>query len=171
MYPAKTHHIPESLALFVFLSYYALSCFALDSDSKAKVNIEAQSVIYNYKTGVDVYEGNVKVQQGTTHITAERLVTKSNNHHIIQEATAYGLQTLAHYWTLPKIGEPEIHARAKMIKFYPIESNATLEQDVHVTQGENRFQGDLIHYNSNDQTITVPASKNGRAVIVYNPKK
>ena len=164
-------HFSILITLFAFLISYSLSSFALDSDSKKKVNIEANSVIYNYKTGVDTYEGQVKVNQGTTHITADRLVTKSNSHHIIQEATAYGEETLAHYWTLPKIGEPEIHARAKIIKFYPIESNVTLEQDVHVAQGENSFQGELIHYNSNDQTITVPASKNGRAVIVYNPDK
>lgn len=157
--------------LFFILLICPISSFALDSDSKARVNIEADSVIYNYKTGLDVYEGHVKVDQGTTHIIADRLVTKSNHEHRIQEATAYGLQELAHYWTLPKIGDPEVHAHAKIIKFYPIESNVTLEQNVHVTQGDNSFQGELIHYNSNDQTITVPASKNAHAVIVYNPEK
>ncbi len=157
------------LALF-FLSY-PLAARALESDSKEKLHIFAESGTYNYKTGVNVYEGNIKIDQGTTHLTADRLITKSNAQHKIQEAIAYGLQTLAHYWTLPKIGDPEVHAHAKIIKFYPLESNVTLEQDVHVTQGENSFQGELIHYNSNEQTITVPASKNGRAVIVYNPEK
>jgi lipopolysaccharide export system protein LptA len=158
------------LISFILL-FCPLSSFALDSDNKERVNVEADSVIYNYKTGVDVYEGNVKVNQGTTHITADRLVTKSNKEHRIKEAAAFGLQTLAHYWTLPKMGDPEVHAYAKVIKFYPLESNVTLEQEVRVTQGENVFQGELIHYNSNDQTITVPALKNGRAVIVYNPEK
>lgn len=159
------------LLLFFIIIFNPLICFALDSDRKERVNVEADSVIYNYKTGLDVYEGNVKITQGTTHITADKLITKSNKDHRIKEATAFGLLTLAHYWTVPKMGDPELHARAKIIKFYPLESNVTLEQDVHVTQGENIFQGELIHYNSNDQTITVPALKNGRAVIVYNPEK
>jgi lipopolysaccharide export system protein LptA len=156
--------------LFI-LFFCPLSSLALDSDRKEKVNVEADSVVYNYKTGVDVYEGHVKVKQGTSHITADKLITKSNNQHQIQEATAFGLQELAHYWTVPKIGDPEVHAEAKIIKFYPLESNVTLEQNVYATQGENSFQGELIHYNSKDQTITVPAAKNGRAVIVYNPEK
>jgi lipopolysaccharide export system protein LptA len=144
---------------------------ALDSDSKEKINIVADSGIYNYKTGVDVFEGHIRIDQGTTHITADRLITKKNNRHVIQEATAFGLLNLAHYWTVPKEGDPELHARAKIIKFYPLESNISLEQSAHVAQGENSFQGDFIHYNSKDQTITVPASKNGRAVLVYNPDK
>jgi lipopolysaccharide export system protein LptA len=155
------------MALFTCASY----AFALDSDSKEKVNIIADSGIYNYKSGVNIYEGHVRIDQGTTHITADRLITKSNERHVIQEATAFGLLNLAHYWTLTKEGDPELHAHAKIIKFYPIESNIALEQNAHVEQGENSFQGEFIHYNSKDQTITVPASKNGRAVLVYNPDK
>lgn len=144
---------------------------ALESDNRAKLHIVADSGTYNFKTGIDVYEGHVKVDQGTTHITADKLITKKNNRHKIEEATAYGIETLAHFWTLPKLGEPEIHARAKIIKFYPLQMNASLEHDVTVTQGENSFQGEVIHYNSNEQTITLPASLNGRAVLVYNPEK
>jgi lipopolysaccharide export system protein LptA len=166
MYPVLKRIL---LTLFTLAMCYPLALFALHEDKKEKVYIVADSTIYNYKTGIRIFEGNVKVDQGTTHLTADRLVTKNNSDHNIQEAIAYGLGQLAHYWTLPKIGEPEIHAHAKVIKFYPIESNVVLEQSVVVTQGENNFQGELILYNGGDQTITVPASKNGRAVLVYNP--
>lgn len=160
---------PVLLALFtLFISH---SLFALQEDRKETVYIVADATTYNYRTGVKIFEGNVKVDQGTTHITADRLVTKNNSQHKIQEAIAYGLGQLAHYRTLPKLGEPEVHARSKIIKFYPIESNVTLEQNVILTQGDNSFQGELILYNGSDQTITVPASKNARAVLVYNPEK
>jgi len=154
-----------------FLFAFTIQAYALDDDSKAKLNIVADSGTYNFKTGVDVYEGHVKIDQGSTHIIADKLITKKNNQHKIQEATAYGIHDLAHFWTLPKLGEPEIHAYAKTIKFYPLENNVSLEHDVTVTQGENNFKGELIHYNSNEQTITVPAISNGRAILVYNPEK
>lgn len=143
--------------------------FALPNDNTQKVYIIADSTTYNYKNGMNVFEGHVKVDQGTTHITADKLITKTNSQHKIEEATAYGFQDLAHYWTLPKEGEPVLDARAKVIKYYPIQANITLEQNVQVKQGENSFQGELIHYNSKDQTVTVPASTKGRAVLVYNP--
>lgn len=157
--------------LAAWLCIYSASIYALPSDNKEKVYIIADTTNYNYKTGVTQYDGHVKVDQGTTHITADRLITKNNNAHKMQEATAYGLTELAHYWTQPKQNEPEVHAHASIIRFYPSESNVTLEREVLVTQGENSFQGQLIHYNSIDQTITVPASKNGRAILVYNPDK
>lgn len=165
------HRLKKDLLFIanIILCCASASSFALPDDVKEKVHIVGDTWTYNYKTGTSQFDGNVKVDQGTTHVTADRLITKSNSKHEIQEAIAYGLQDLAHYWTIPKIGDLEIHAKAKIIKFYPITSNVTLEQDVIVTQGENSFQGQLIHYNMNDQTIAVPASKNGRAVLVYNP--
>lgn len=148
-----------------------LLAFALPEDKQAKIFIVADSTVYNYKTGINTFEGNVKVDQGTTHITADKLITKSNAHHKIQEVVAYGTKQPAHYWTLQKKDEVEIHAHAMIIKFYPIVSNVTLEQKVTIVQGENSFQGELILYNMQDQTITVPASQSGRAVLVYNPDK
>lgn len=157
--------------LIVSALFIATQTLALESDKNEKVNIVADSGVYNYKTGIDTFEGHVKIDQGTTHITADKLITKRNQKHKIEEAIAYGLNELAHYWTLPNETDPEVHAKAKIIKFYPIASKVTLEHSVFITQGENSFKGELIHYNKNDQTITVPATPNARAVIVYNPEK
>lgn len=155
--------------LFGLLTIIPLISFALPEDKIQKVFISSKTCVYNYKKGTSVFEGNVVVDQGTTHITADKLTTKNNSAHQLQETIAYGLNQLAHYWTLPKVGDPEIHANAKIIKFYPIASTIFLEQNVTVRQGANSFHGDAIQYNFNNQIITVPASKRGRAVLVYNP--
>ncbi len=157
--------------LFFFMGLYSLSAHALRDDHFKKVVIFADSGIYNYKTGINVYKGHVKIDQGTTHVTADRLITKNNDKHVIEEVIAYGDKTLAHYWTLTKVGDPEMHAQAKVIKYYPIESNVTLENNAFVSQGENNFQGQLIHYNSKEQTITMPAAESGHAILIYNPDK
>lgn len=154
---------------FLLLIAYPLSCLALEEDSKATMYIVSDKSTYNYKNGTKIFEGHVKVDQGTTHLTADKLITKNNNDNKIKEAIAYGLQENAHYWTVPKLGDKEVNALAKIIKVYPIDSNVVLENDVVVTQGDNSFKGELIIYNRNDQTITVPESKQGRAVLVYNP--
>ena len=158
-----------SVAILCFL--YAFSIYALPEDKQQKVYIVSDASIYNYRTGISVFEGHVRIDQGSTHITADRLITKNNDQHKMQEAIAYGFTTLAHYWTLQKPDAPEIHAYAKIIKFYPLNSNVTLEENVLVRQGENVFRGQLIHYNKNDQTIIVPPSKDGGAVLVYHPDK
>lgn len=159
------------ISIFIlFTCCYAVTAFALKSDNIEKIYIMGDYAMLNYKTGIHTFEGHVKVDQGTTHVLADRIQTTNNHHHEIKEVTAYGLENLAHYWTLPKVGDAEIHAHAKIIKFYPLSSNATLEQHAIVIQGNNSFRGEQILYNMNDETITIPASKKGRAVLIYDPE-
>lgn len=155
----------------LFLICYSMRIPALTFNTKEKIFIVSDSTTYNYKTGIKVFTGNVKVDQGLMHLTADKVITKDNMHHQIEEVLAFGLLKATHYWTVPETGNSEIHAYAKLIKFYPLTANVTLEQDVIVMQGENSFKGQLIHYNMDDQVITVPASKNARAELVYTPEK
>lgn len=164
MYP-----IHRKIYFVLIVMLMAQNTYALKEDNQEKIYITADSSIYNYKNGVNLFEGHVKIDQGTTHITADRVTTKSNAQHKLQEAIATGTQSPAHYSTLTKPGDAILHAEAMVIKFYPIASNVTLEQNVTLKQGENRFHGQLIIYNRNDQTIVVPATKDGRAELVYNP--
>lgn len=156
--------------LLLLLTFTFSVVHALPSDKNEKASIIADSSNYNYKTGIDIYEGNVQIDQGSTHIRADKVITKRDLQHKMKEATAYGIKKLAHYWTTPRENEMEIHATAKVIKFYPMESNVTLIKNVEIRQGDNTFHGELIHYNKLAQTITVPSSEHARAVIVYNPE-
>jgi lipopolysaccharide export system protein LptA len=65
---------------------YPVLSLALQTDKHEKVFIAADSTTYNYKTGVNIFEGHVKIDQGTTHITADKLITKTNEQHKIKEA-------------------------------------------------------------------------------------
>lgn len=148
-----------------------IAALALPDDSKQAMHIVSDSSLFNYKTGQDIYEGNVKVDQGTSHLLADRLVTQKNDQHKIISAIAYGIKTLAIYTTIPKEGDPELHAKAKTISFYPPTSTVVLENEVTVTQGENSFHGQHIVYNMKDQIVAAPASKNGRATIIIESKQ
>lgn len=155
---------------FIFILLLPALAFSLQDDQDKPFNIIADSSVFNYKTGIDVYEGNVKVDQGTSHLTADRLVTEKNKQHKMILATATGIKKLAEYSTVPKIGDPILMAKAKIIKFYPPSATVVLEQEVLVTQKENSFHGPRIIYNIKDQVVTAPASKEGRATITIEPE-
>src|SRR5206468_4107299 len=121
-------------------------------------------------TGVNIYIGHVKIDQGSSHVLADRVVTKNNKDHKIGVATAYGEKTLAEYTTLPKEGDQPLDAKANVITFYPPTSTAVLTGNVIVTQGENNFKGPIIVYNIKDQVVHVPPSQNGQATIIIDPK-
>ena len=75
----------------IFLSLlFSQHAIALPNDGEQPMKIVADASLFNYKTGVDSYEGNVKVDQGTTHLSADKLVTEKNDKHKIITAVAYG---------------------------------------------------------------------------------
>ncbi len=156
------------IGLWLWLPVYT---YALPSDSEKNMHITADSTLLNYKTGFNLYEGNVKITQGETRLTAERLTTQRNNNHKMEEAIAYGTKTLAHYWTIPRKGDQVLHAKANIIKFYPLKSLVVLNGNVLVTQGNNSFQGPEIIYNIKDQTVVSPPTKKGRATIIVEQTK
>lgn len=145
--------------------------FALNTDQQKSFNVIADSTVFNYKTGIDTYEGNVVIDQGTSHLTADRVVTYKDKQHKIIEAVATGINKFAVYTTIPKLGDPPLYAKAKIIKFYPPTSTVILEQNVLVTQKGNSFHGPRIIYNIKDQLITAPASNEGRATIIIEPEQ
>lgn len=165
----QTRSVLLTILLLLFIPVLTL---ALPEDSTKTMHIISDSSTFNYKTGSNVYEGNVKIDQGSTHLTADRVTTANGDNHKMKEAIAYGLNNkLAEYTTLPKPGDPILHAKAKTIKFYPPTSMVVLEGNVIVTQGKNSFEGPVIIYNMKDQTVTAPASKTGRATVVIEPSQ
>jgi lipopolysaccharide export system protein LptA len=157
--------------MFSFLMVCLLSnlAIALPDDIKEMMHINAAASQFNYKTGESIYEGNVKIDQGTTHITADRVITHNNKQHKIEEAIAYGLTQPAVYITIPKMNDELLKATADIIKFYPAQSKVIFENNVIVHQGENSFNGPVIIYNINDQLVSAPPSIGGRATIMIKP--
>jgi lipopolysaccharide export system protein LptA len=157
--------------IFLIACLTPIVAVALPEDGVQKMHIVSDSTLFNYKTGFNTYEGNVDVTQGGTRLKADRVTTKSDLKHKMEEAIAYGTKNPADYWTIPKKGDPLFHAQAKIIRFYPQKSEVFLEGDVVVTQGDNSFHGPIIVYNMKNQTISAPANNQGRATIVIQPSK
>jgi lipopolysaccharide export system protein LptA len=148
-----------------------LTASALTQDTDKTMHINAGSTLFDYKNGLDTYQGDVTVTQGSTRLAADKLTTQKNSSHKLAEVIAYGYAHPANYWSVPKPGDKEFHAQAQVIKFYPIKSLVMLEGNVVVTQGENSFRGPIIIYNIKNQIVSSPASPKGRSTIVIEPKQ
>jgi len=156
--------------IYIFmLSGIASYALALPNDTTQTMHIVADASSFNYHTGMSQYDGNVHITQGAAQLTADRLITHNNSSHKIQEAIAYGFQHQAEYWTRLKANDPLLHAIADVIHFYPQKSLVILEGNAKVVQGDNTFDGPVIIYNIQKQTVTAPPSKLGRATVVINP--
>lgn len=158
------------LLLNLFISPAAI---ALKSDETATVYIASESAELDRSTGVGIYRHDVKIDQGSTHITGETITTRNDANNKIEEAIIEGgPESLAHYWTLPEEDKPELHAKAKIIQFYPQKQYAILIGNASVTQGNNSIQGQRIEYDIKKQllkSVNESGNKDSRTTIVIEP--
>lgn len=168
------YHKKTALQSLLLLNLLVSSAaFALKSDDTATVYITAESAELDRSTGVGVYRHDVKIDQGSTHITGETITTRNDANNKIEEAIVEGgPEILAHYWTLPEADKPELHAKAKIIQFYPQKQYAILIGNASITQGNNSIQGQRIEYDIKKQllkSVNESGSKAARTTIVIEP--
>jgi lipopolysaccharide export system protein LptA len=153
--------------------FYVPLCFALPSDEKEKLYISAASAQVNRTTGIGVYEGDVKIDRGTTHIIAEKLTTYNNKQNQFTKAVLAGKgDKLAEYNTVPELNKPVLTAKANIIEYYPQKHYVILMGNAIVTQGTNSITGPHLEYDTEKQIMV---SKNNdkatdnRTHIVIQP--
>jgi len=144
--------------------------YALDSDSEQPMYFESDTAEINQKTGIGIYQGNVRIDQGSSHLTAVHATTTSDENNKLIEATADGdTQQQAHYWTLTEADEPELHAHANRIEFYVKDNKIILIGNATVIQGEDSYHAPRIEYDILKEEVISPTSKDGRTTIIIHP--
>ncbi len=148
------------------------AAFALEDDQNQPISVQADSVTIDNKVGKSQYEGNVAVQNGSTHLTAAKAVVYTTKENSIKEAIAYGAgKVQAHYWTMTDPKKPELHAYADMIQIFPDKHLVYLIGNAKVNQGDDSYQAPKIEYNSETQHVFSPQSTHGRTTIVIHPQQ
>ncbi len=142
---------------------------ALPSDKNKPMLIQADEANINHKTGVSIYKGHVRVDQGTMHLLSHRLEVHTNKQNKVARVIATG--DMAYFQVLPHKGKPIAHAKARKIELLSLERVIYFEGDATVWQGGDVFKGPIIHYDINKQVVITPPSKGGRTVILLQPKK
>ncbi len=174
-----THFMLPSLRKkFIFITFiiFCLTIpeilYALASDQQKPLHIVADSSYFNNSIGKSVFTGNVKITQGTTILTANKVVIYASKKHKVKELIAYGsAKKRAHYITLPKPKQPLFKAQAITIKYFPQKHLAYLLKDAVASQKPNIIKGDIITYNTQTQTVNSSAQQHHRTTIVLYPNK
>lgn len=160
-------HLTSKL-IALLISYCLTTAAHAIQNPVEKIHITADSWNYNRHTGISTFLGPVKIDQGTAHIEAAKVVTQQTDDKHIKEMTAYGnAEAQAHYWK--NSNDSSLHAYAGIIHYVPEKALITLTDNAHIQQGNNHFKGHLIYYNMKDQTINAPKTPNSRTTIIYQP--
>src|SRR5688572_29571779 len=113
--PHLNQKLKNLLSLIIGISVTAQTN-SLPTDQQKLLELTAQEVQINQLAHRGYYYGNVQLDQGTSHLYAQRAVTYSDEHDQLILAIAYGTakknsqQKLAHYWTQTALDKPIMHA-------------------------------------------------------------
>jgi lipopolysaccharide transport protein LptA len=177
MTSCKFQHAP----LFLLLSLLAgLPCIATAAPvTQDELHINADSFDLNRQAGVTTFVGHVRLDQGATHLVADKLEIKSTNNQVTK-TTAFG--DLAHYWTTPTANPKKtattaqkqpanINAVAKTIEYYPQTRKIFLIGKASATQDNNTIKSPRIEYDVDSGHLVSTASPEGRTFIVIQNNK
>lgn len=142
---------------------------ALPSDQKQPAKITADQVEYQHKTGLSIYSGHIKATQGSTKLSADKVVVERNEQHQISKITAIGKR--AQYRTTPQKGKQELIAYGDKIVYFPLQAKVTLVGHGEIEQDGNHFSGPHIEYFINEQRILSTPAPGEQTTITLKPMK
>lgn len=153
---------PLSAALLVL---FAHTVHAERADRDKPVNLESDTVEVNDVTKVSVYQGNVRLTQGTLLITADKLVVTQDDDGF-SKSSAYGKTT---YFKQKRDGVDELtEGWAQRLDYDAKRDKVEMFTQARIKRGPDEVRGDYITYDGQSESYRVVGGK--AAATEYNPK-
>jgi len=163
--------IHRSLLLLLAALLLPPGAHALESDRNQPVDIEADSVDINEGTGVSVYKGNVILNQGTIHITAN-IVTVTRKGDKSSFLVAEGSPVT--FQQEPDDKKAIVKGRAKRAEYETNSELLTMIGEAKLTQGEDTFASERIVYDRAKAVVKAGAAAKGSGrvkITIQSPDK
>ena len=146
-----------------------LQSAALDSDREQPIHIEADQLEMREQENISIYEGNVKLVQGSLKINSDRLVIHFNeaNELTLMEMTGSPakLQQLDNAQQL-------IRGEAEQIDYREADALLILRQSASLDHAGDIINSDLIRFNTRTSGIEAGGKQSGKPVtVVIKPRK
>jgi len=168
MAPVSPRHMSRLYGILL-LSLLPLTAWGLDADRDQPINIEADQASLNDKTGFSVYEGNVRLQQGTLVFTGNRMTVQLTDKKL---DTIILTGTLATYVQRPEGKVVDQHAEAERIEYYALDERVILLRKARIWEsGDEEFRSDRIVFNLKTDTVNAGGGgDSGRVHITLQPR-
>jgi len=157
------------------LTLFSGVSLALQTDANEIAHFKADQVTFNNQSNTTIYAGHVQMDQGTTHLSANKIVVYKDADGSMRKAIATGTAaTQAHYTTLPDNQKNPMDAFGDTIDYDPKKRVAIVIGNGTVIQAMNSIKGPYIIYDIVKQTMTsIPSSeiKGGeKSELILQPK-
>lgn len=159
--------VSACLALLVLATTPA-QAFDLNSDQPIKVS--ADNARLDDSRGIATYTGDVVITQLNTRLQADQVIMYRDEN---------GLNRIEASGSPARYSQPSgnpgeaTNAEARKITYSAPDSQLIFEQNAVITQGNNLFRGELIHYDTQNRVVTAESTGNGddgRVEMVIQPR-
>lgn len=153
----------------LLLALLPLAARGLDADRDQPINIEADKASLNDRTGFSVYEGNVKLQQGTLIFTGNRMTVQLTDKQLDTIVLSGNPATAVQR---PQGKDTDQHAEAGRIEYYANDERIILLDKARVWEtGDEEFRSERIVVNLKTDTVDAGGGgDSGRVHITLQPK-
>lgn len=151
------------------LALMSSGVWALESDSDQPITIDSNTATYDDATATSVYIGNVISDQGSIHVTSDKLVV----YFVDGDAEKLVFTgNKAKFKQTPNIGEKDITGEALTGEFYPKKDLLILIDDATVWKDNGTYSSNFIEYNIKTSLVKAgeKASDSKRVHVVIEPK-
>jgi lipopolysaccharide export system protein LptA len=123
---------------------------ALPEDRDQPIRITADQALRDEKQGFTVYSGNVRMDQGSLHIDADKITV----YHTAEEASRIVAEgSPAHLQQQPEPDKGLMHARAGVIEYFKAEDRVHLSKAARIEQDGSIVTGETIEYFISEQLV------------------
>ncbi len=163
MSPQKINMMQIYLATCLFLiGPWPGTSAAMTADKEQPITIEADRVDIDDKKGVSIYQGKVRVTQGSMVLTADTVTTyavgdKKTKQRELDKITAVAAP--AHFRQLLDTKDPktskneEMRGKAQRIDYFAREERLVLQGSSHLWKEGDEFSGNIIEYDIAQEAV------------------
>lgn len=138
-----------TLLLFWVAGLCSPLALALSTDKQQPAVISADDVEFDFATGVRIYRGNVKLDQGSMKLRADKLVVEYKDD-VLQKATAFGNPAV--FQQRPDDKPNDVIGKGLKMELDEVNNVVILIDNASIDDGEKNAKGAMITYDmANDK--------------------
>lgn len=153
-------------AVFLALAALAPSLPAADKPRSAPVNLRADRIDIDQRTGISHYIGHVDLRQGATHITAARAEARSRGN-VLQRVTAEGQPAT---FRDQRAGDPQpVSGTAGRLEYEAVAQRIHLSREVEIHHAGDLLRAGVIDYDLTARSLHAERDDRTRVYMAVVP--
>ncbi|MDR5859622.1 lipopolysaccharide transport periplasmic protein LptA [Halomonas eurihalina] len=156
------------------LTLAASQAQALEGDASAPIQVEADRLDLDDRAGTAVYQGDVRIQQGSMLLTGARVEIRRNDAGQLSQAIATGQR--AYIEQQPAPDESVVRGWGQRIVYHVAERRMELVDQAELHRGGDTFDGGYLEYFLDRRVVQARSSAEGvegnqRVRMTLEPEK